>query len=179
MKNSGPATASQAAQRLGTFMRALHHETKHTPGISRSLDTIRRRVASWTPRSSSHEQERPSTTQFPSNMAENGTNEVGTGRHAEMITAQPPERIGNLNANSHDSANANESVPQSQDFPPHTHPSSAYHYSGQDIRGSLNFGDFLDTGSGFHPDAFPWTITDLLNVENNSETIWGPIQSWD
>lgn len=42
--------------------------------------------------------------------------------------------------------------------------------------GNFNFGG-LDTGAGFHPDAFPWSMLDILGRDTGVETSSGLLMS--
>ena len=169
IKNPDPHKATEAAKRLGDAMRVLHHETKHTPGISQSLDTIRRRLANWKPISRPIECEhwRPPPSRLESNVS---------GRSANS-----------RNPDFHDAANRNTPASRAGPLPHEREPgnsaSSEAHNAVCDdgfasITGNSSFAG-IDTGAGFHPDAFPWSLTDLLNVDNGFGPFWGQVQPWN
>lgn len=166
MKNSSTEVANEAAQTLSAAMRVLYNEAKHTPGISRSLDTIRRQIATWKLKGTSSGnsfRQAPSHTHTSSQNLTHGLNGAGQASHFGSIN-------GSLSVGRHlDESNA---VIHGTEIPYHAQQMDAHAFAGSYHetllpRGENDFviGDF-DTGAGFHPDACPWSFGDLSYFQN-------------
>ncbi|KAI1270327.1 fungal-specific transcription factor domain-containing protein [Xylariaceae sp. FL1019] len=129
--------ATQAAQRLGTAIRALDDESKNTPSIGRSLDTIRRQLAT-----------RVSTTKpeaQPTLRSDGSSNEL-------QPTLPPMTETNNTTDRSSFVDTVLGRDETAQGTPLFNPPSSAL----DEMSGFSR----IDTNAGFHPDAFPWRLLD-------------------
>ncbi|KAH7166591.1 fungal-specific transcription factor domain-containing protein [Dactylonectria macrodidyma] len=145
-----------AAARLAYAVRVLQDEASHTPGSGRSLDTIRRLLSAGL-------EQQPANPDAASNRQDPGQNEgeVAEGLDSLVIQSLP-----------HDG---------------HTQPGVSL-FTGEDFSSSMLSGSFasgdelsragLDTGAGFHPDAFPWGMADNFsrapNMVSLSSQGWCP-----
>lgn len=141
----------EAVIRLGDAMRVLQNEERHTPGIGRTLSTIRRQLATW-------KSEKKVRTRGEGNVSFN-TLAAGDQTAAELHPAQ--------------STRLTEGVQTAQESstaqPPGEAPQEFFDYfmgSGSQMLTGPAFGG-IDTGAGFHPDAFPWSVMD-----NSVEQAW-------
>ncbi|SCV60337.1 uncharacterized protein FFFS_14906 [Fusarium fujikuroi] len=151
MRRSEAETRVEAARRLGMAVRTLQEEAKHTPGSGRSLDTIRRQLTVWevsgTPNASTN---RPLGT-YGGNVAfeiQQAGQERGEQSSTNVATPQPlhvPQ------------------VPLAADFGVTGAQGVNEGVSGfmSRYQSPFSFG-MLDTGAGFHPDSFPWDMTEIF-----------------
>ncbi|KAF5579828.1 Formyl-coenzyme A transferase [Fusarium pseudocircinatum] len=141
MRRSEAGIRIDAARRLGMAVRTLQEEAKHTPGSGRSLDTIRRQLTVWEvsgPPNTSQQEPRQGSA---ANLA-GGAQPVALNRTEGHQTSPHPVDAevenGGLQA-------VNEGA------------------SGflSRYQSPFSFG-MLDTGAGFHPDSFPWDMTEIF-----------------
>lgn len=141
----------EAVRRLGDAMRVLQNEERHTPGIGRTLSTIRRQLATW-------KSERKVRTRGEGNASFN-TPAVGDQTATELHQAQRTRLTEGLHA-------GQKPTPAQ---PPGEAPQELFDYflgSGSQTLTGPAFGG-IDTGAGFHPDAFPWSV-----IDNTAEQAW-------
>jgi hypothetical protein len=175
MKQSKGAIAAEAARRLSAAMRILFHEAKHTPGISGSLDTIRRQLATRKPMRRSTEQ------QGRKSQATNADRSQRAADHSHSSYLGDPEsaQTCDITTSGEDilnAANSTNTFQHGESIVPGHVPSSLL--GGYDARSDAAFGIAgIDTGAGFHPDAFPWSFTDLSQVDNVLEPHWAQMQT--
>lgn len=179
MRTGSIEIANEAAKRLGVFMRILHHETKHTPVIGRSLDTIRRHLAIWKPNGPARGLE-DARFQQPHN-------DSGPSHHPMGMNLQQPVNTSDGESDNPRIDNVRSAFLPRQDilaqtdmeYPQGSDPQLC-DYDLSSGSGMMSF-DFavIDTGAGFHPDALPWSFTDFINVENNPELQWGQRRTWN
>ncbi|KAL6914911.1 hypothetical protein FSST1_012671 [Fusarium sambucinum] len=149
MRRSEAGVRIDAARRLGMAVRTLQEEAEHTPGSGRSLDTIRRQLTVW-------EVDAP-----PGTVQSDFGRGHGTSTEAEMQMSsrvQGHEQGGHLMS------------PQ----PLHSSQvliATDYGNGGPANEGASGFMSryqspfsfgMLDTGAGFHPDSFPWDMTEIF-----------------
>ncbi|KAF2021660.1 hypothetical protein BU24DRAFT_417299 [Aaosphaeria arxii CBS 175.79] len=181
MKAASLDVANEAAQRLSAAMRVLRHETRHTPGISRSLDTIRRRLAMWKPNGSSIGRPRDLEERTPltsvtlaSNVSPSVERQNGEGRvdHQAHHPSDDGNGTGTFLQSDHQDQAAGV-IRQTFHHPavPGGGEPNEDNFQGDPGFANLNFG-VIDTGAGFHPDAFPWSLSDLMNLENGGDPAW-------
>lgn len=191
MKTRGPQTKAgkEAALRLGAAICVLQHEARHTPGIGRSLDTIRRRLTSWTTTNGSGaEQDRQRNLWKPSSATR-----AAPGRRSDVDVMEQSSSV---------SGTANMALTEAASVITGVGYQVPHQYSQQEpptetVRGprepfflgnvnsaenpSANLGNFdfggLDTGAGFHPDAFPWSMLDILGRDPGVEMSSGLLMS--
>lgn len=184
MKSSDPTTVTESAKRLGAAMRVLHDEAKHTPGIGRSLDTIRRRLATWNPNARSRTYaETEEATPWPARRQQDSEilrrpqyTDVTNVQHdcansAATATSLEPQAMRVDPAHDQNvTVQAPLGATQTPDFRHNDHG-----IGGFGDPAAFNFGSF-DTGAGFHPDAFPWSIADMLHGDAIADPYWGHVQ---
>ncbi|RKL39248.1 hypothetical protein BFJ72_g6720 [Fusarium proliferatum] len=151
MRRSEAEARIEAARRLGMAVRTLQEEAKHTPGSGRSLDTIRRQLTVWevsrTPNASAN---RPLGT-YGGNAAfeiQQAGQERGEQSSTNVATPQP------LHVSQ---------IPLAADFGVTGAQGVNEGVSGfmSRYQSPFSFG-MLDTGAGFHPDSFPWDMTEIF-----------------
>ncbi|RBA09103.1 hypothetical protein FPRO05_07383 [Fusarium proliferatum] len=151
MRRSEAEARIEAARRLGMAVRTLQEEAKHTPGSGRSLDTIRRQLTVWevsgTPNASTN---RPLGT-YGGNAAfeiQQAGQERGEQSSTNVATPQP------LHVSQ---------IPLAADFGVTGAQGVNEGVSGfmSRYQSPFSFG-MLDTGAGFHPDSFPWDMTEIF-----------------
>lgn len=168
MKLLAPETARESAKRLKAAIEILENETRHTPGISRSLDTIRRQLAIWKPRGA----ETPATHQdlaYPvmdSEMGSLSTRRFGSaGGEQHNATGDGPLLNTDVSNVATDSASVQVTHNQNSGVP--LNPDSLVVENGFDFANPHDFDlSGLDTGQGFHPDAFRWSVAELTGMYN-------------
>lgn len=134
MRRSEAGVRIDAARRLGMAVRTLQEEAEHTPGSGRSLDTIRRQLTVW-------------EVDAPSGTYQNDS----SGTDAELQMACSDEQGGHLMS----------PQPMATDYGnvgPVNEGASGFMSRYQS---PFSFG-MLDTGAGFHPDSFPWDMTEIF-----------------
>lgn len=166
MKTSCVDGVTEAVTRLGDAIRVLQNEAKHTPGIARSLDTIRRQLTTWKPgtkissdeamnpllqvRQSHHPQRTTGTETEDSQMEQN--NDFDDVMNGALLRKEPQVHTSVMSQDS--SSHLLENVPTSM-------PNMGATLGG------------VDTGAGFHPDVFPWGLTDFLDKDGSLDAVWG------
>ncbi|KAM5354131.1 hypothetical protein ACJ41O_000781 [Fusarium nematophilum] len=162
------ADRDDAAARLAYAVRVLQDEASHTPGSGRSLDTIRRLLNAGLeqpPRPAEY-----SDVGAPNRQTLPARQDDGRGSDETVRSGQ---EVGSpaLQAQTRDTLGA----PQQ----------GASLFTGDDFSSSMLSGGFiwgddfghagLNTGAGFHPDAFSWGMTDNFPRTSNvaSKTITG------
>lgn len=169
MKLLAPEPAREAAKRLKAAIQILEDETRHTPGISRSLDTIRRRLAIWKPR------------EAESSGTHHDLINAGIGSEATSLSTHELDNTGgeHQNALGNDGAHLNTGmsnvaidpasvqVTHNQNSFAPLHPDSLVAENGLGFAVPRDFDlSGLVTGQGFHPDAFCWSVADLMGMDN-------------
>ncbi|KAI0195530.1 hypothetical protein F4808DRAFT_328695 [Astrocystis sublimbata] len=143
MTRADQEAATQAAQRLGMAIRALDDESKNTPSIGRSLDTIRRRLATRV--SATKPAAQPSLAR-------------GDASNGGVASAQPTTLPAVLDANNTAEHSSFVDTVLSRDETPQEPPllNSLSTNTLEEMSGFSR----IDTNAGFHPDAFPWRLWD-------------------
>ena len=152
MRYSSGELATEAAKTLGAALRILHHETSHTPGISGSLDTLRRQLMMG-------KQVRKG--RRPDNNAASGQEPQGSDSNVNDTSAAM-----DISQSCSARDQVSTSVTENSTAPPSQH--RDMHFAQE-----LGFGiGVIDTGAGFHPNSFPWASTDWLHSESYLEPGW-------
>ncbi|KAF5617310.1 Formyl-coenzyme A transferase [Fusarium tjaetaba] len=153
MRRSEAGVRIDAARRLGMAVRTLQEEAKHTPGSGRSLDTIRRQLTVWegsAPQVSSQQEPRGGS----------AANRAGDAQRLELSRTEEPR------ASPHPAASdIGNGGPQANN-------EGASGFLSR-YQSPFSFG-MLDTGAGFHPDSFPWDMTEIFG---NSQVYGAPEQT--
>ena len=185
MKTHGvEGVGRDAAIRLGAAIRVLQDEARHTPGIGRSLDTIRRRLTTW---KTGHGVSSPVATAQRDRQQSPSLPEQGVASLSSLIGGRnygaTSNFIGAVAGNSStttiavDTATAGGQISpihQSRDTPEtinnnafeqaeNSHPLEGIGSS----EGAFDFAG-LNTGAGFHPDAFPWSMAESLTRDGET-----------
>ncbi|KAF9760802.1 hypothetical protein IL306_004112 [Fusarium sp. DS 682] len=151
MRRSEAGARIDAARRLGMAVRTLQEEAKHTPGSGRSLDTIRRQLTVWEVSAPLDTTQQETRGGFGANSAVE-TQPLGFGRAEEprtrLTSVQPLQPS---------------QIPLASDFgnsgPQAINEGASGFLSRYQSPFSLGM---LDTGAGFHPDSFPWDMTEIF-----------------
>lgn len=153
MRVSDGDARAEAAERLSAALRVLEGEARQTPGIRRSLDTIRRQLSSLaptvTPRPNARMRAvsaRPSGIERTASGANGSTGGEGDTRHLQPSLSAAEASMSGQGASEGD-----------------------LHF---DNHSPNDFG-LLDTGAGFHPEAFSWGFGDLLNRSTELQALLG------
>ena len=149
MRHSDDEPAKEAAKILSSAMCILQHETKHTPGISGSLDTLRKQLMMGKPVRRSLIAATVSAANQPPRGPPNPQSDVyGAG-------ATP----NNERSNVFDNRGLNIIDQPGIDI------SDSTYQGNVDVAYEPYLGiGGIDTGAGFHPSVFPWTSIDWLNT---------------
>lgn len=167
MRHSDGEVADEAAKTLSSAMRILHQETNHTPGISGSLDTIRRQLMMGTP--SGRKRERLGA--MPDEVPGPQSPEIRPRHATAALDVEHLCQVNEPNATM-SAASVTENDPQSLSVHRYDMHTSQEQGFGIGIGG-------IDTGAGFHPNAFPWVSTDWPGAENWLESGWmGQARGW-
>ncbi|KAH7478019.1 hypothetical protein FOMA001_g10440 [Fusarium oxysporum f. sp. matthiolae] len=153
MRRSEAGVRIDAARRLGMAVRTLQEEAKHTPGSGRSLDTIRRQLTVW-------EVSAPPDTSQQEPCGGSAANRAGDAQPLGLNRAEEPR------ASPHPVAfDVGNGGPQANN-------EGASGFLSR-YQSPFSFG-MLDTGAGFHPDSFPWDMTEIFG---NSQVYGAPEQT--
>ncbi|KAF4439688.1 Formyl-coenzyme A transferase [Fusarium acutatum] len=151
MRRSEAEARIEAARRLGMAVRTLQEEAKHTPGSGRSLDTIRRQLTVWEVSGTPNVSTNGTSGTFVGNVAfetQQARQERGQQSSTSVATPQP------LHVSQ---------IPLAADFGVTGAQGVSEGVSGfmSRYQSPFSFG-MLDTGAGFHPDSFPWDMTEIF-----------------
>lgn len=153
MRRSEAGVRIDAARRLGMAVRTLQEEAKHTPGSGRSLDTIRRQLTVW-------EVSAPPDTSQQEPCGGSAANRAGDAQPLGLNRAEEPRASPHPVAS--DVGNGG----------PQANNEGASGFLSR-YQSPFTFG-MLDTGAGFHPDSFPWDMTEIFG---NSQVYGAPEQT--
>lgn len=177
MKRSEASARVDAAKRLALAVQILQEEAKHTPGSGRSLDTIRQQLSQWNRRPT--RKTRAQYTKGHSNTSAPGQRlpqtEFGSG---SRYAGSAPVTSGAQIEDRQDDATAMQHLQSPMFYQQGT----TMQYPSQDtmpglLSGFQGAGPFgigvLDTGAGFHPEAFPWDMIDNFDSSPQGYQILG------
>jgi hypothetical protein len=125
---------NDAVARLSVSLRVLESEARQTPGIKRSIEIIKQQLSTWNHQSQQQQhqqQQRAEPIRRPSDHAP---------------PASTPESF----------------VPEQLVFPPQEQGPVEMNFGPPSQGAELGYynWDSMDTGAGFQPDAFHWTVDD-------------------
>jgi hypothetical protein len=163
VKHSEAGLANEAAKTLGAAMRVLYNEAAHTPGISRSLDTIRRQLATWRLNA------RPNQSHLFGVIPQ-----LQPHQPDHVVRSDLPNNVGSVNLEQSNTTNL-EAIEEMNDLqiplpiqnsadPTFQDPAIGIQFYNN--ASDFSMGDF-DTGAGFHPDAFPWSLADMSYIHSD------------
>lgn len=146
MRHADGKLAEDAARTVSSAMRILQQETKHTPGISGSLDTLRKQLMMSKVVRKGRIVSRPATDVTPENSRTDLPHLMAT---TNKERSSPFDNYCDYTMINQPSIDLSQSTYQGH----------------EDIRHEQAFGiGGIDTGGGFQPSVFPWTFTIWLGA---------------
>jgi hypothetical protein len=132
IKFSENGLSNDAVSRLSVSLRVLESEARQTPGIKRSIEIIKQQLSTWNHKSQA------------------------------QARAEPIRRLSQPTATAPEPNAAAPTMPKEQNYPAQEQSSREMDFASQnEDLGYFNW-DSMDTGAGFQPDAFHWTVDDTF-----------------
>ncbi|KAI3390620.1 hypothetical protein diail_9082, partial [Diaporthe ilicicola] len=166
IRRTEAAARVDAARRLGMAVRILQEEAYHPPGSGRSLDTIRRQLTLGEKAMYQTEAAREHETI----SVGGGTAGPAEEEAGELSEPQPLQRSHLAFVSGHVGLESAAILEGAGNF------MSRYQSP------LFGFGVSMDTGAGFHPDAFPWDtsqLSDFFDQDGQARVVSNTRQSWN